>query len=148
MWPIPFRLHYGPGRHAKVVSVKSSEFKAESASAFKSDPPLTGDESRVAEVRDVPFPELLHPVDDQPPATIITGARRVDDGWHVRGVSEDNGDIKQVVVNGVPAKATRGNFAEWEVMLETGLPPDGVIKAVATDAAGNVEQLPHAVVRP
>ena len=142
--PVFVHDYYGPGRHAKVVSVKSGEFKAESASFFKSDPPLTGDESRVAEVRDVPFPELLHPVDDQPPATVITAVRRVDGGWHVRGVSEDNGDINQVVVNGEAAKATRGNFAEWEATLKT-LPADGVIRAVATDAAGNVEQLPHAV---
>ncbi len=142
--PVFVHDYYGPGRHAKVVSVKSGEFKAEIASFFKSDPPLTGDESRAAEVRDVPFPELLHPVDDQPPATIITRVRRVDGAWHVRGVSEDNGDIKQVVVNGEAAKATRGNFAEWEATLKT-LPADGLIKAVATDAAGNVEQLPHEI---
>src|SRR5216683_7089235 len=33
---------------------------------------LTGDESRVAEVRDVDFPTLLDPTDDLPPATVIT----------------------------------------------------------------------------
>ena len=35
-------------------------------------PKLTGDESRAAEVTDVAFPNPLHPVDDLPPATVIT----------------------------------------------------------------------------
>ena len=142
--PVFIHDYYGSGRHAKVVSVKSGEFKAENGSAFKSDPPLTGDESRVAEVRDVSFPELLHPVDDQPPATIITRVQRIGDSFLVRGVCEDNGDIKQVQVNGVAATARRGNYAEWEATLKS-IPADGLIKAVATDAAGNVERLPHAI---
>lgn len=140
--PVFIHDYYGSGRHAKVVSVKSGEFKADSASTFKSDPPLTGDESRVMEVRDVAFPELLHPVDDQPPATVITSVQRKGNAWLVRGVAEDNGDIKQVQVNGVAATSLRGHFAEWEATLKS-LPEDGSVKAAASDAAGNVEKLAH-----
>lgn len=144
--PVFVHDYYGSGRHAKVVSVKSGDFKAEGESPFKSDPPLTGDESRVMEVRDVAFPELLHPVDDQPPATVITSVQRDGDYWLIRGVSEDNGEIKVVKVHGVAATSTRANFAEWEVKLKReSLPADGRIKAAAKDAAGNVEQLAHAI---
>ncbi|MBS0205601.1 MAG: G8 domain-containing protein [Planctomycetes bacterium] len=142
---VPVILHdyYGSGRHAKVASMKSGEFKTD-PSAYKSDPPLTGDESRVTEVRDVPFPELLKPIDDQPPATVITRVRRVGEAWQVSGVAEDNGQIQQLVVNGQPARSIRGNFAEWDVTLKS-LPANAAIMAFATDAAGNVEQIPHTV---
>jgi hypothetical protein len=142
--PVYLHDHYGPGRHARVVSTKSGELRAENGSIYKSDPPLTGDESRVTEVGDVAFPELLHPVDDQPPATVITQVQRVSNGWQVRGVCEDNGDIKQVLANGVPATASFHNFAQWEVTLQT-LPDDQSIRAVATDTAGNSESLPHVI---
>ena len=142
--PVFIHDHYGPSRHARIVSTKSGEMTGPGAENYKSEPPLTGDESRVSEVCDVPFPELLHPVDDQPPATIITSVRRSGNEWIVRGTAEDNGDIKQVVVNGIAATALRGNFAEWEVTLKS-LAPDKAYTATATDMAGNVELLPHAV---
>jgi len=143
---VPVFLHdyYGSGKHAKVVSVKSGELKAANAAIFKSDPPLTGDQSRVAEVADVAFPELLHPVDDQAPATVITRIRPAGTGWVVTGISQDNGEIRQVSVNGKPAKPTRDNFAEWEVTLES-LPGDGLVNAFSTDATGNVEARPHVI---
>ncbi|MDB5390579.1 MAG: hypothetical protein JWM11_6225, partial [Planctomycetaceae bacterium] len=132
------------GRHAKVVSVRSGELKASDAANYKADPPLTGDESRVVEVHDVKFPELLNPVDDLPPATIITQIWKSADGWHVRGVAEDNGGIREVNVNGSQAKSLRANFAEWEVVLPKDL-TDGKITAIATDNANNVERVPHSV---
>jgi hypothetical protein len=143
---VPVYLHdyFGSGRHARVVSVKSSELRAENASIYRSEPPLTGDESRVTEVANVEFPELLHPVDDQPPATVITRVQRIGNAWRVRGVCEDNGDIKQVTVNGAPARPVSANFSEWEATLTT-LPADGVVKAMAVDVAGNTERLPHVV---
>ena len=87
---------------------------------YKSDPPLTGDESRVLEVRDIPFPQLLDPIDDQPPSTIITSVTRTSEGWLIRGSAADNGEIKQVTVNGAAAYAVRDNFAEWEATLPSG----------------------------
>ncbi|MFO1045966.1 MAG: G8 domain-containing protein [Planctomycetaceae bacterium] len=143
---VPVTLHdyYGPGRHARVVSTKSGELAGPMASTYKSEPPLTGDESRVTEVTNVPFPELLHPIDDQPPATVITSVQKSGAAYIVRGTCEDNGEIKQVLVNGLPAKAVRSNFAEWEVTLSSA--QAGVTaKAMAIDAAGNSEKLPHTI---
>ena len=140
---VPVILHdfYGSGRHARVVSAKSNEVKGNESTPYKSDPPLTGDESRVLEVRDIPFPQLLDPVDDLPPSTVITSITRTADGWLIRGSAADNGEIKQVIVNGVAARAVRENFAEWEVTL---LRQDSVeITAIARDAAGNIEKQPR-----
>ncbi|HMF11371.1 MAG TPA: G8 domain-containing protein, partial [Gemmataceae bacterium] len=51
---VPVFLHdwFGPGRHAKVVSTKANDFRADGVS-YREESLLTGDESRVAEVRDV-----------------------------------------------------------------------------------------------
>ena len=43
--------------------------------------------------------QLLDPVDDIPPATIITSVRREGSNVVVHGVSHDNGDIVSVSVN-------------------------------------------------
>ncbi len=141
---VPVILHdfYGSGRHARVVSAKSGELKTEPA-VYKSESPLTGDESRVTEVRDIPFPQLLDPVDDLPPSTVITSVTRTREGWMVRGWATDNGEIKQVTVNGMAARASRDNFAEWEIVL-TG-PDLTKFTASASDAAGNSEKLTHSV---
>ncbi len=141
---VPVILHdfYGSGRHARVVSAKSGEVKTEPAT-YKSESPLTGDESRVTEVRDIPFPQLLDPVDDLPPSTIITSVTRTSDGWLVRGSASDNAEIKQVSVNGAAARAVRGNFAEWTITL----PLNGTttIMASALDGAGNSERTAHSL---
>ncbi len=139
---VPVILHdfYGSGRHARVVSAKSGEVKTEPA-VYKSESPLTGDESRVTEVRDIPFPNLLDPVDDLPPSTVITSVTRKSDGWLIRGWAEDNGEIKQVTVNGVAARAVRDNFAEWEVILAG--PELTELTASASDSTGNSEKVPH-----
>jgi hypothetical protein len=141
---VPVILHdwYGSGRHARVVSAKSSEVRAE-GNSYKSDSPLTGDQSRVLEVRDVPFPQLLDPIDDLPPSTVISSVTRTSDGWLVRGWAEDNGEIKQVIVNGTAARAVRDNFAEWEVVLADAKLTE--ITAKAADSAGNVEKVTHVV---
>ncbi len=141
---VPVILHdfYGSGRHARVVSAKSGEAKTEPVT-YKSESPLTGDESRVTEVSDVPFPQLLDPIDDQPPSTVITSVTRTADGWLVRGSAADNGEIKQVTVNGVAARAVRDNFSEWEASITGEKLP--ALMVSAADAAGNVEILPHSV---
>jgi hypothetical protein len=145
---VPVLLHdwFGPGRHAKVVSTKAHDFSADGA-AYRQEPLLTGDESRVAEVAQVEFPRLLDPVDDLPPTTVVTSAARLADGTvRVRGVAADDGVIQKVVVNGHEARASRPNFAEWEVVL--GDAPRGPfqVEAHAQDAAGNVEKRAHVVV--
>ena len=100
-------------------------------------------------VRDAGLPGEVDPastqlVDDLPPQTIVTSTTRTADGKVlVRGTSADNGAIKQVLVNGQPATATRPNFAEWEITCD--VPADGTLTAATEDAAGNVEKLAHVV---
>lgn len=141
---VPIFLHdwFGPGRHAKVVSTRSPEFKAET-SLYRAEAQLTGDESRVAEVRDVPFPKLLDPVDDLPPATVITHVLNAGGKILVRGTTTDNGTVKRVVVNGKEATASEPNFAEWQAVLPANTDPVMKVTAHAEDAAGNVEKRPH-----
>jgi hypothetical protein len=136
--PIYIHDYYGEGRHAKVVSTRAKDL-INDGSAYHAEVPLTGDESRVAEVKDVPFPNLLDPFDDLPPATVITHVAERDGKLLVRGTTTDNNTVKRVVVNGQEAKATAANFGEWEVVVEKAT----TIKAHAEDAAGNVEKLPH-----
>ncbi|MGH7173112.1 MAG: G8 domain-containing protein, partial [Gemmataceae bacterium] len=133
---------FGPGRDAKVVSTRSPEFKTEE-SKYRSEPLLTGDESRVTEVRDLAFPKLLDPVDDLPPATVITHVRAGGGKLVVRGTTSDNGTVKRVLVNGKEARALAANFTEWEIILD-GVPLSGLkLSAHAEDAAGNIEKRPH-----
>lgn len=145
---VPIYLHdwYGSGRHAKVVSTKTKELK-EDGLQYHEEAPLTGNESRVAEVKDVEFPKLLDPVDDLPPATVITSVGKMENGRLViRGCTSDNGTVKKVTVNGQEARALSANFAEWEVTLDNVKPGDLKLEAFAADAAGNVEKLPHVLV--
>src|SRR5262249_29530135 len=98
---VPVYLHdwFGPGRHAMVVSTRSPEFKGAPGKS-RAEAPLTGDESRVGEVKGVAFPKVLDPVDDLPPTTVITHVRRPASGKVVvRGTTADNGAVKRVVVN-------------------------------------------------
>lgn len=143
--PIYFHDYYGAGKTARVVSVKSGEVTGPEGKSYKSDAPLTGDESRVLETGTVPFPQLLNPVDDLPPTTVITHASKSASGWKIRGVASDNGRIEKVTVNGQWANPLRDNFAEWEVILET-LPAGAIVSAVAMDAVGNSEPRPHQIV--
>jgi hypothetical protein len=150
---VPVFLHdfFGTGRTAMVVSTRSNEFKAEPGK-FRVEAPLTGDESRVAEVKDVSFPQLLDPVDDLPPATVITRVIRDGGKVVVRGTCTDNGTVKQVTVKlrdgqRTATKAVKPDGLGWEAAIV--FTPAGAltIEAVAEDAAGNVEKTP-AVVKP
>jgi hypothetical protein len=140
---VPVYLHdwYGPGRHAKVVSTRAKDLIGD-GNKYHAEPPLTGDESRVAEVRDVPFPTPLSPADDLPPATIITHVSAAAGRVVVRGTTSDNGAVKRVLVNGRPARALAPNFAEWEAVLEGVRPGALRLTAGAEDEAGNVEKTP------
>lgn len=141
--PIYLHDHFGPGRHAMVVSTKSGEYKADPTS-FRSESPITGNESRVKDVKDIPFPELLQPVDDLPPTTVITRVTRHGGTVTVNGVTADNGTVAKVTVNGKPAKATSPNFSQWEVVLDGS--GELTLTAAAEDAAGNVEKTPMVLV--
>jgi hypothetical protein len=144
---VPVFVHdwFGPGRHAKVVSTKAPDYRKDGLT-YQPIPLLTGDESRAAEVSDVKFPQLLDPVDDLPPATVITHVVRSGDKLIVRGTTSDGGVVKKVIVNGKDARSVRGNFAEWEVILESAGKGEVKVSAHAEDMAGNVEKLPHLVV--
>ncbi len=108
---------------------------------YRTEPPLTGDESRVTEVSDIDFPQLLDPIDDLPPATVMTHVTPREGQLLVQGTCSDNTSVKRVLVNGQAARATSDNFATWEVTLDrSGL---SEIIAHGEDAAGNIEQLAH-----
>jgi hypothetical protein len=80
--------------------------------------------------------------DSLPPCSIITSVSRAADGSiKVRGTTADNGEVKQVLVNGRPARPLAANFLEWEVALDA--KTKATVSAVATDAAGNTEVRPH-----
>jgi hypothetical protein len=142
--PIYFHDWFGSGRTALIVSSRSPEFKAD-PSKFHAEPPLTGDESRVAEVKDVAFPQPPEIVDDLPPATVITRVIRGKGVVTVMGCSSDNGAVKTVLVNGQKVMLRQGNFGEWGITLKD--VPDGplTIEARAADAAGNGEKTPAVV---
>jgi hypothetical protein len=92
--------------------------------------------------KEADFPSPLQPVDDLPPQTIVTSVTRSGNGgWLVRGTAADNGTIVRVVVNEREARASRANFAEWEVELPG--TPMTEIRAHAVDAAGNTETHGH-----
>jgi hypothetical protein len=140
---VPVYLHdwFGPGRHAKIVSSRTRELSRDGLD-YRKEFPLTGDESRVAEVKEVAFPKLLDPIDDLPPATVITYVHRSGGKVIVRGTTSDNGTVKRVAVNGHEVRSVGANFAEWEVTLEAGA-TELKLEARAEDAAGNTEKKPH-----
>lgn len=145
---VPVFIHdfYGRGKHAKVVSTRSGDYRSANGDGYREDKPLTGDESRVREVTDVVFPQLLDPVDDLPPTTVITHVSRQSDGsLLVRGTASDNGTISRVVVSGIPAKATAPSFAQWEAILPAGGAASPLLVGHAEDSAGNIEQVKHEV---
>ena len=139
---VPVYLHdwYGPGRTAMVVSTRSPEYKA-SPGEYHEDAPLTGDESRVREVKDVNFPALLDPVDDLPPITVVTHIEKRGGKLLVHGSASDNGEIKRVVVNGQSAQIDASG-SSWQAELHG---DTASIAAHSEDAAGNVEKLTHKV---
>jgi hypothetical protein len=142
---VPVYLHdfFGSNHHAKVTATNARDFGADGL-RYRSEDPWTGNEARLAEVADVAFPQLLNPVDDLAPITVITHVRRAEGNRViVRGTTSDNGTVKRVRVNDREAHPLRANFAEWEVVLDDVPPGDCKLEARAEDAAGNVEQRPH-----
>jgi G8 domain len=97
--------------------------------------------------KEADFPRPLDPIDDLPPATVVTHVGSLAVGkLVVRGTTADNGKVVKVLVNGQAARALTANFAEWEVVLD-GVRPGAVkISAHAEDEAGNVEKRPHVLI--
>ena len=90
--------------------------------------------------------KFIKPIDDLPPATIITGCTRsILGSLDVTGTTEDNGVVTRVLVNGIPAKTVEPNFGTWEVEVPDSKGGDTILTATATDDAGNVEKTPHTV---
>ncbi len=143
---VPYYVHdyFGPGRHAKIVSTRAADLLKD-GHEYRAQSPLTGDESVVTEVKDLAWPQLLNPVDDLPPATIILSARRQGDKLLVKGVCHDNGAIRSVLVNGQQAKldVIQAGLVDWTAHLP--VPKDGRVVAAGVDAAGNRETLAHVV---
>src|SRR5262249_5843213 len=149
LMPLYFHDYYGPGRHAKVVAPYSMDC-ARDTRKYRSEDPLTARDgwhefytgTRVTEVKDVEFPQLLDPVDDLPPTTVITHIRKMPGGKvAVRGTTADNGTVKRVLINGMQAKALAPNFAQWEITLDNA----ARLEAYAEDTAANLEKTPHVV---
>jgi hypothetical protein len=144
--PIYIHDYYGPGKHAKVVSTRAKDLLND-GNQYREERPLTGDESRVATVTNVKFPQLFDDVDDQPPATVVTfpaAGTTVSAGkLIIRGTTTDNSQTARVLVNNVEARSVDANFYQWEVVLNRVKPGKLRIKAVAIDATGNREMTPH-----
>jgi hypothetical protein len=129
------------GRTTKVVSARFADVMKDGT--YRRIDGFTGDKALAADVPGVEFPKLLDPVDDLPPATVITSVKVEGTRVVVRGTVSDNGNVKKVLVNGREARALAANFTEWEVVL-TGIEPGELrLAAHAEDIAGNVEGSPH-----
>ena len=134
-----FHDYPSPGVVTKVVSPRNVEMMKDAA--YEPIAGFTGKDVRAAEVSGVAFPALLHPVDDLPPATMIRSVREENGRLVVTGVTEDNGELAGVSVNGQPARviASGAGVTDWRVEVQ----PAAEIIAIATDRAGNVEATPQ-----
>jgi len=142
--PIFIHDYFGPDRDVKVVSTAAKDLMKD-GKEYLEVASLTGNESLAAEVADVEWPEhLLTPVDDEPPATIITSVRIEGGAAEVRGVSHDNDKIVEISVNGEPATivSSAAGVVNWSARVKLGA--DG-LKALAVDDAGNRESTAHMV---
>jgi hypothetical protein len=141
--PVAYYFHGypSPGQTTKVVSAKNAAADTPAEGGYAPVKDFTGKDVRAAVVTGVEFPTLLTPVDDLPPATLIRSIRRRGDTWTVRGVTQDNGDVATVTVNGRPATVTASTpgLADWQAEID----PAAVIVATATDRAGNTEKTAH-----
>jgi len=140
--PVFVHDYFGPGRHAKVVSTRAKDLLGD-GSRYRKEPPLTGDESVVAEVKNVKFPKLLDVLDDLPPVTVITSVRRERGKVIVAGIAHDNGEIASVQVNGQQATIVLVTPGVVDWRAEITAKPGVAITALAQDKAGNREKMAH-----
>ncbi len=141
--PVVYYFHdlLHPGKTVEVVS--SLYPSLYSAAKYRPIADFTGPRVTAAEVSDVPFPQLLDPVDDLPPATAISSIHPSGGKLIVTGYTIDNEDVAAITVNGQVAKATGGapGVVDWTATIDA--PADGKIIAHAIDNAGNAEKVGH-----
>ena len=146
---VPYYVHdyFGKGRDAKIISVKANDL-IKDGEVYVQKRPITGDESRIAEVKDLPWPTLLEPVDDLPPVTVVTRTEREGPYVMVSGTTHDNGSIRCVKVNGKDAifEKTQNGVVNWKAKVGTTLGEPVKISVAAEDESSNKELLPHVVV--
>ena len=133
-----------PGTVTRVASTATPQALKEGD--YRSIDGWTGPEARATATKGITFPQLLAPVDDLPPATLMTSIQPAGTKRSVRGISHDNGEIATVSVNGQRATITaqHAGVADWIITLDA--PTDGRYLAKATDRAGNAELTPHEVI--
>ena len=86
----------------------------------------------------------LSPEDTLPPITVITDVRPLgSDIIRVSGMSTDNYEIEQVVVNDRSATATSDNFATWQIDFPVPSSGELHLSAFARDVHENAETLVH-----
>lgn len=138
--PVAYYFHdyFEPGRITKVVSAKFADSLTDAA--YEPIEGFTGKDVRAADLSKASFPTLLTPVDDLPPATLITSVQKTKGKVLVQGVSQDNGEIASVLINGQLAKiiSSHAGVVDWEIGVTN--PRDGKLLAKAVDTAGNTEQ--------
>ena len=131
--PIYLLDHFGPGRHAKVVSTRARDLMGD-GDVYRADPPLTGDLSRVAEVRDVAFPTPARPGERPAPG----------DGHHPRATGgrrfapRPRDDLKQRR-RSRPSGSTATRPVPWPPTC-----PSGKSSSRGTLPEGNSRPLPRA----
>jgi len=137
------------GHALKVVAKRFSHLQKDAA--YHPLEGFTGEHVVATKTKNVAFPKLLDPVDDVPPATVMTwpadgSTVKLEGGTLlVRGTTTDNTKTKRVVVGGVDARDVDHNFHRWEAKL-TGIEPGKLtITAFAEDESGNVEKRPHEI---
>jgi hypothetical protein len=146
--PVAYYFYDYPSE-GHVTKVLSAKFTNEmSGDAYRSLDGFTGKDVRAAKVKSAEFPTLLEPVDDLPPATMITSVEKMKGKLFVRGVTQDNGDIASVTVNGSAATilSSHAGVVDWETSLD----PRSANKVIAkaTDRNGNAEKGGHVLRMP
>jgi hypothetical protein len=145
--PVAYYFHglSGSSGVTKVVSAKFTEQAPETS--YHSIQDFTGKGVLAVEVNGVAFPQLLEPIDDLPPVTLITSVRKAKGQWMVRGISHDNGEIASVLVNGQTASILRSQagVVDWEIALESRGAGATKLAAKAADRDGNIEKTGHIV---
>jgi hypothetical protein len=144
--PVAYYFHDYPteGHVTKVVSAKFADEM--SAAAYRPVDGFTGKDVRAAEVQRAEFPILLEPMDDLPPATMITSVQTMKGKLLVRGLTQDNGEVASVTVNERPARvtSTHSGVVNWEISLDFPRAASArKILARAVDRAGNAEKTGH-----
>ena len=135
-YPVSYYFHTADGIR-RVVSAKFPD-AAKDGRVVEG---WTGKDVRASEVSGVAFPTLLEPKDDSAPATIITSIRHESGRLEVRGVTQDDGIITAVTVNGMKATIVtqQSGVADWTASI----PQAEQVVALAKDAAGNTEKRGH-----